>query len=55
MDMDSWLHGYATTNAAGNNGFMCGYAASRYALICFSWLKQLMMSVLALSLFLVTC
>ncbi|KXG31616.1 putative transcription factor bHLH041 [Sorghum bicolor] len=28
MDMDSWLHGYATTNAAGNNGFMCGYAAS---------------------------
>lgn len=30
MDMDSgsWLHGYATTNAGGNNGFMCGYAAS---------------------------
>ncbi|AQK90904.1 Putative HLH DNA-binding domain superfamily protein [Zea mays] len=29
MDMDSgsWLHGYATTNASGNNGFMCGYAA----------------------------
>jgi hypothetical protein len=35
MDMDSgsWLHGYATTNAGGNNGFMCGYAASRYGFL----------------------
>ncbi|XP_052140335.1 transcription factor MYC2-like [Oryza glaberrima] len=28
-DCSSWIHGYANANAtAGNNGFMCGYAAS---------------------------
>ncbi|KAL5228069.1 hypothetical protein ABZP36_016334 [Zizania latifolia] len=28
MDSSSWIHGYTNANAAGNNGFMCGYSAS---------------------------
>ncbi|KAL6838774.1 hypothetical protein ACP4OV_031488 [Aristida adscensionis] len=28
MDSSSWLHGYTTNATPGNNGFMCGYAAS---------------------------
>jgi hypothetical protein len=53
----SWFHGYAATaNTAGNNGFMCGYAA-RYEELTYHqmWIILVLAVVLIARNFFLSC